>query len=40
MGILIILIYVPLDLSFGDWNWAYKEEAERVMKGASARVIR
>jgi 2-dehydro-3-deoxygluconokinase len=25
---------------FGDWNWAYKEEAERVMKGASARVIR
>lgn len=25
---------------FGDWNWAYKEEAERVMKGASVRVIR
>lgn len=24
----------------GDWNWAYKEEAERVMKGASVRVIR
>jgi len=24
----------------GDWNWAYKEEAERVMKGVSARVIR
>lgn len=24
----------------GDWNWAYKEEAERVMKGISARVIR
>ena len=24
----------------GDWNWAYKEEAERVMKGASARVVR
>lgn len=24
----------------GDWNWAYREEAERVMKGAGARVIR
>jgi len=24
----------------GDWNWAYKEEAERVMKGASVRVVR
>ena len=24
----------------GDWNWAYKEEAERVMRGESARVIR
>lgn len=24
----------------GDWNWAYKEEAERVMKGGSARVQR
>lgn len=24
----------------GDWNWAYKEEAERVMKGESARVKR
>lgn len=24
----------------GDWNWAYKEEAERVMKGGGARVIR
>lgn len=24
----------------GDWNWAYKEEAEAVMRGASARVIR
>jgi len=24
----------------GDWNWAYKEEAERAMKGASVRVIR
>lgn len=24
----------------GDWNWAYKEEAERVMAGASARVVR
>ena len=24
----------------GDWNWAYKEEVERVMKGASVRVIR
>ncbi len=24
----------------GDWNWAYKEEAERVMKGPSVRVIR
>ena len=24
----------------GDWNWAYKEEAERVMQGESARVIR
>jgi len=24
----------------GDWNWASKEEAERVMKGASVRVIR
>ena len=24
----------------GDWNWAYKEEAERVMRGASVRVIR
>ena len=25
---------------FGDWNWAYKEEVERVMKGASVRVVR
>lgn len=24
----------------GDWNWAYKEEAERVMKGESVRVVR
>ena len=24
----------------GDWNWATKEEAENVMKGGSARVIR
>jgi 2-dehydro-3-deoxygluconokinase len=24
----------------GDWNWAYKEEAERIMRGASVRVIR
>jgi len=24
----------------GDWNWAYKEEIERVMKGASVRVVR
>lgn len=24
----------------GDWNWAYKEEAERAMKGASVRVVR
>ncbi len=24
----------------GDWNWAYKEEAESVMKGGSARVKR
>ncbi len=24
----------------GDWNWAYKEEAMRVMQGESARVIR
>jgi 2-dehydro-3-deoxygluconokinase len=24
----------------GDWNWAYKEEAENVMRGGSARVIR
>ncbi len=24
----------------GDWNWAYKEEAENVMKGGSARVKR
>jgi len=24
----------------GDWNWAYKEEVERVMKGASVRVVR
>ena len=24
----------------GDWNWAYKEEAEMVMKGASVRVVR
>ena len=24
----------------GDWNWAYKEEAEKVMKGESVRVIR
>ncbi|GHU04125.1 2-dehydro-3-deoxygluconokinase [Betaproteobacteria bacterium] len=24
----------------GDWNWAYKEEAERVMKGESVRVLR
>jgi len=24
----------------GDWNWAYKEEAERVMRGESARVRR
>jgi 2-dehydro-3-deoxygluconokinase len=24
----------------GDWNWASKEEAEKVMKGASVRVIR
>ena len=24
----------------GDWNWAYKEEAEKVMKGGGARVIR
>jgi len=23
-----------------DWNWAYKEEVERVMKGASVRVVR
>jgi len=25
---------------FGDWNWARKEEAVRVMKGGNARVIR
>jgi len=24
----------------GDWNWAYKEEAEAVMREESARVIR
>ena len=24
----------------GDWNWAYKEEVERVMKGASVGVVR
>ena len=24
----------------GDWNWAAREEAEKVMKGGSARVIR
>ena len=24
----------------GDWNWTYKEEVERVMKGASVRVVR
>jgi len=24
----------------GDWNWAYKEEAESVMRGESARVKR
>ncbi len=24
----------------GDWNWATKQEAERVMKGGNARVIR
>ncbi|GAI28783.1 unnamed protein product, partial [marine sediment metagenome] len=24
----------------GDWNWAYKEEVERVMKGASVRIVR
>ncbi len=24
----------------GDWNWATKDEAEKVMKGGSARVIR
>lgn len=24
----------------GDWNWAYKEETERVMEGGGARVIR
>lgn len=24
----------------GDWNWAYREEAEKVMKGESVRVIR
>ncbi len=24
----------------GDWNWAYKEEAEKVMRGGSARVVR
>jgi len=24
----------------GDWNWAYKEEAERVMKEVSVRVVR
>ena len=24
----------------GDWNWATKEEAEKVMKGGSARVVR
>lgn len=24
----------------GDWNWAYKEEAEKVMRGGSVRVIR
>jgi hypothetical protein len=24
----------------GDWNWATRAEAERVMKGGSARVIR
>ena len=24
----------------GDWNWAYKEEAERVMRGESVRVLR
>jgi 2-dehydro-3-deoxygluconokinase len=24
----------------GDWNWAYKEEVEMVMKGASVRVVR
>ena len=25
---------------FGDWNWATKAEAERVMQGSAARVIR
>ncbi len=25
---------------FGDWNWATKSEAERVMQGSAARVIR
>jgi len=24
----------------GDWNWAYKEEAERAMQGVSVRVVR
>ncbi|MBA7559757.1 2-dehydro-3-deoxygluconokinase [subsurface metagenome] len=24
----------------GDWNWAYKEEVERAMKGANVRVVR
>jgi 2-dehydro-3-deoxygluconokinase len=24
----------------GDWNWAYKEEAEKVMRGESVRVVR
>ena len=24
----------------GDWNWATRAEAENVMKGANARVIR
>jgi 2-dehydro-3-deoxygluconokinase len=24
----------------GDWNWAYREEAEKVMKGESVRVMR
>jgi hypothetical protein len=24
----------------GDWNWATRAEAEKVMKGGSARVVR